>query len=145
MTFIPEPAQETEPGPIFGWPQKRTIWSCIKAKGVLLVRYFIFRSALFSIYLHNLRLSDEQRAQHDHPWSFITILLTSGYFEYTPKGKFWRPRFSILWRPAEWQHRLELVKPCWTLVFRFARRRDWGFFAPTGYINWRDYHQAMCD
>jgi hypothetical protein len=90
----------------------------------LLFRYFLIRSKYFGLYLHRLCRSDEDRALHDHPWTFISIILTAGYIEHTPTGaKQYRPG-AILYRPALWQHRLELSRPAWTLVFRFAKYRD---------------------
>jgi hypothetical protein len=52
----------------------------------------------------------------------------------------------VLYRPAEWAHRLELVRPTWTLVVRFRVRRHWGFFtARDGWVPWRDYSREYCD
>jgi hypothetical protein len=127
------------------WPRRRVIWSCGQAKGPLLTRYFLWHGHRLGIFLHHLHASDEDRALHDHPWSFLTCLLSGGYFEWTPAGRSWRRRFSILYRPAEWQHRLELVRPVWTLVVRFRRRRPWGFITPTGWQEWRAYGKDWCD
>lgn len=118
-----------------GWIQKKTIGYGTP----LLVRYFLFRSKPFAVYLHELCRSDEDRALHDHPWTFISIILSAGYIEHTTKGaRRYRPG-SILYRPAEWQHRLELDKPAWTLVFRFRRRREWGFICPAGWLAWFEF------
>jgi hypothetical protein len=57
----------------------------------------------------------------------------------------WRRRFSVLYRPAEWQHRLELVRPCWTLVLRWRYRREWGFITPGGWLHWLVYGKEWCD
>jgi len=105
----------------------------------LLIRYFLFRSKFLGVYLHSLCRSDEDRAHHDHPWAFISIILTQGYIEHTPQGKRWHGPGSILYRPAKWQHRLELQKPAWTLVFRFRRVREWGFHCTAGWIPWQEF------
>lgn len=137
--------------PVAGFPRRRVIWSCTAARGPLVTRYYLVETRAFAIYLHHLHTSDEDRALHDHPWSFVTCLLSSGYFEHTPSVqrlgtvKTWRRRFSILWRPAEWQHRLELVRPTWTLVLRFRRRREWGFETAKGWMDWRSYGKEWCD
>ncbi len=137
----------------------RIIMSCSAARGPLLTRYHLVKSRLFGIYLHHLHTSDEDRALHDHPWSFVTILLSGGYFEWTPGPqasrhvahaivcltRTWHPCFNILYRPAEFAHRLELVRPVWTLVFRWRVRREWGFFAPGGWLHWRKYSDEFCD
>ena len=63
---------------------------------------------------------------------------------------------SVLFRPASWAHRLELMDvPAWdgngnpsdvlipakTLVFTFKVMRKWGFFATNGWVYWRDYNK----
>lgn len=160
--------------PVHGWPRRRVIWSCDASKGPLLTRYFLIQTRWFALYLHHLHASDEDRALHDHPWSFVTFLLSGGYFEHTPMPEHdqqvcgcrdaswcpfnpaaskvtphtvrtWRRRFSLLWRPAEWQHRLELVKPTWTLVLRLRRRRQWGFITRSGWQDWISYGKEWCD
>jgi hypothetical protein len=142
---------------------RRVIQSCTVSKGPLLTRYHLLKTRWFGLYLHHLHISDDERALHDHPWSFTTVLLSGGYYEWTPTNqetkqlgelrlvgarvfrRTWYPRFSILYRPAEWAHRLELTGPVWTLVLRFRVRRRWGFFLPDGWIHWWDYTQAFCD
>jgi hypothetical protein len=99
------------------WFSKRVIPSCRAARGPLLTRYHLVATRWFGIYLHHLHVSDEDRALHDHPWSFVTVLLSSGYWEWTgrtlPGGvtRIWRRRLSVLYHPAEYAHRLELVRP----------------------------------
>lgn len=119
--------------------------SCQGAKGPLLTRYYLFERQRFGLYLHHLHQSDEARALHDHPWSFLSLLLSSGYWEHTVNERLWRRRFSLRYCPAEWQHRLELVKPTWTLVLRLRRRREWGFVTEDGWINWQEYESWYCD
>lgn len=134
-----------------GWPPRKVIWSCDGTRGPLLTRYFIVRNRFFALYLHHLHTSDEDRALHDHPWSFVTFLLSSGYWEWTPSAprigsiRTWHRRFSILYRPATWQHRLELVRPTWSLVLRFSYVREWGFITPNGWMDWRSYGKRWCD
>lgn len=144
--------------PPHGWPKRRVIWSCEAERGPRLTRYFLFQTRWAALYLHHLQASDTDRAMHDHPWSFVGFLISSGYFEWTPNReaarqgllrletlRTWKPRFSILYRPAEWRHRLELVKPTWTLVLRFRRRREWGFITPGGWLDWKSYGKEWCD
>jgi hypothetical protein len=127
------------------WPGKRVIKSC-NSDQPLLVRYFLLHTKPISIFVHHLMQSDEERALHDHPWSFLTILLSGGYWEHTTTERIWRRRFSILWRPAEWQHRLELDRPVWTLVVKFRSRREWGFILPgVGWQRWSHYLTEWCN
>lgn len=128
---------------------RRVIWSCAADRGLLLTRYYVIDRPSFGIYLHHLQTSDEDRALHDHPWTFITFLIGGGYYEWveTTAGlrEYWRPRFSVLYRPAEWRHRLSLVRPTWTLVIRFKARRLWGFWTPSGFMDHKAYGREFCD
>lgn len=55
------------------------------------------------------------------------------------------PRFSILRRPAEWQHRviLEGTKPVWTLVKTGVKERSWGFWVNNKLCPWRTYGKGV--
>lgn len=128
----------------------------------------------FSIKYHKILASDDP-CNHDHPWPFVTIILKGGYFEWTPihqedSGErmdsgmgvdgmpenchFHKPG-SIMYRPADWIHRLELMdanktdpeqevklEPAYTLVFTGKVIRDWGFITKNGWIYWKNYSKA---
>lgn len=100
--------------------------------------------------VHNILESDDA-CLHNHPWAFVSIILKGGYTEVSKElycdypGKEYNKVYygpgSILYRKANWAHRLDLTKPVWTLVFTFKRVQDWGFFTPNGFVNWRHYRQ----
>jgi hypothetical protein len=131
-----------------------------------LIRTTIFKCRWFQINIHKILISDYD-CLHDHPWSFISIILRGGYYERTfwrdaKMGEFERKWFeenskfgqvrdavrkkwyrpgSILWRPAEWKHSLEIPKgkTATTLVITFKRRRKWGFWTKKGWVFWKEY------
>lgn len=135
------------------------------------VPYLIRRTLLaigkwFSIKWHKILVSDDF-CHHDHPWPFITLILRGGYYEWTPSSQkdngiyiderinengihevchFHAPG-SIMYRPAKWVHRLELMKkdgievPATTFVITGKVIRDWGFFTKQGWIFWKNYTQ----
>jgi hypothetical protein len=108
-----------------------------------LIRYSLFSCRFFAIKVHNILLSDDE-CLHDHPWPFLTFLLSGGYFEHSIikhayKRFRYYGRFSLLYRPADYVHRLVIYKPVWTLVITFKKVRDWGFYTPRGFVNWRSY------
>lgn len=46
-------------------------------------RYYLYRGPRRPhVYLHHIIRSDYDRACHDHPWDFTSLILKSGYFEY---------------------------------------------------------------
>lgn len=96
-----------------------------------LIRRTLFTfGKFFSIKYHQILLSDDV-CPHDHPWSFITLMLKGGYYEWTPieqddtgktlaatvavdntiEVKKWHDVGSLMYRPASWRHRLELKRP----------------------------------
>lgn len=142
---------------------KRRGWgfyaSHIGPPGAPYMRRFIFRLPfkLGTVRLHQILRSDDDRHLHDHPFDFVSILLTGSYAETTPtpcdcdaesRGYHYRcdfeisptrrriwPRFSIVRKRAEDLHRLTLSRPLWTLVFAGPKRRDWGFATELGWVH----------
>lgn len=121
-----------------------------------LKRWFVIpRNPKFNIYLHKFCRSDDDRALHDHPWDFWSLILKGAYTEYTPDGAVRRPWLSLAHRKAEHAHRVELdaycdcpgtpiegivckETPVWTLFITTAKRREWGFLCG-GKIGWRHW------
>jgi hypothetical protein len=96
------------------------------------------------VFLHCFHRGDAEPYFHDHPWPFWSLILWGGYWEHAPSGKRWCGPLSLLRRPAEWQHRVEVPqgKRCWTLLFVGRAVRRWGFLCPgKGWLPWRQ-HQA---
>lgn len=104
-----------------------------------------------AVRIHHIKRSDNDRAFHDHPWWYVTLLLRGGYFEVQPKYKqglycgethTWRRPGTVLFRRAKSWHRLVLVNgsSAWTLFITGPKTRAWGFLAePRHKIYWRDY------
>lgn len=150
---------------------KRRVITRNDGEAYLIRRTLISFGTYFSIKYHKILASDDA-CMHDHPWSFLTIILKGGYYEWTPKkqkdsgeyvdsqlgvtGEYenchWHKPGSIMYRPANWIHRLELrsvnvrdveqlkIVPAHTLVFTFKVIRDWGFITKKGWIFWRHYN-----
>jgi hypothetical protein len=96
------------------------------------------------VYLHYFHNGDPEAYFHDHPWPFWSLILWGGYWEHTPRGRRWYGMFSLLRRPADWQHRVELPRGqrCLTLVWTGSKNRAWGFWCPSiGFLPWRE-HEA---
>lgn len=106
--------------------------------------------------VHHIALSDQDRELHDHPFDFVSFIVSGGYIEHTPQGRFVRKPGDFVVRRAEDTHRIELRKqalryedgkcvekievPAWTIVLRGPYRRDWGFITRPGvWIMWKDF------
>lgn len=91
-----------------------------------------------AIRVHEILRSDDDRAFHDHPWNYLTVVLKGGYFEVRPVFKdgiyrgdkrTWCGPGSVLFRRATDWHRLEVPEGtvATTLFTTFAYRQQWGF------------------
>jgi|TARA_B100000787_G_C16188887_1_gene296250 hypothetical protein len=74
--------------------------------------YVIFRNRPkwfpFNILIHEMLDNDHGDGVHTHLCPYITIILKSGYWETTKKGKFWRAPGYIGFRNANDLHRVDL-------------------------------------
>ena len=105
-------------------PHKELGW---KEIGEEFTRFTLLRTRWGNIYLHRLKALNEPPECHDHPWSFVTIILRSGYNEYHNGVWTWRRPGSILYRPAEFSHNVVTKGVAWSIVIVGRKRRNWGF------------------
>lgn len=116
----------------------------------LLFRWILLRTPWLCIYIHKLCRSDHDRALHDHPWSFVSVVLWGAYLEVTERCVIWREMFSVAYRPAAWRHRVVIedrAKPAWTLVFVGPQTRNWGFWPEGRFCFWKKYdsENGICE
>lgn len=135
----------------------------------LIRRHVLLKTPWFSLCLHEMTASDYDRALHDHPWPFISLVLREGYTEEVslPIGaktdwiRTSRVRWKdgrkivlvthspgdILFRPATHRHRV-IVGPRhpWTLILMGPRIRRWGFWIDGKWCWWRkhDNQRNIC-
>lgn len=115
-----------------------------------LLRWFIWpRNPRLNLYLHKFVRDDEDRALHDHPWWFISLVLKGSYSEIITDGEIQRHRFGIAFRRAIHRHRVVLDRstagvliPCWTLVLTGPRVRTWGFWCSKGFVPWQEFTKS---
>lgn len=94
--------------------------------------------------LHHIVASDDDRALHDHPFTFLSLILRGGYWEWLADGtRTWHGPGSLLLRSADVLHRIELggyvERPAWTIVLRGPYRRAWGFQRGGSWVHWREF------
>lgn len=125
-----------------------------------LLRWFVVpRNSFCNIYLHKFLRSDDDRALHDHPWTFLSLLLKGEYVEHRADGtQKHRKAGSVAFRRPNVLHRVELLQevvdfghftmhreaPAWTLIITGPKRREWGFLCPKGWVHWEyfDHHNG---
>lgn len=113
----------------------------------------------FSIRVHHIATADYDRHFHDHPFSFVSIILRGWYIESRPRTL--DPCFvtnrdfeasqvtsrmagSVAYRRCTDRHLIKDVPVggAWTLVFLTRRLQWWGFYTPAGKVHWKDYYNA---
>ena len=107
-----------------------------------LLRWFVIpRNHRLNVYVHKFLRDDDDRALHDHPWWFVSVMLRGRYLEVTKTGTRMRRAPSIAFRPATWTHRVALIdgQPCWTLIVTGRNARHWGFHCPKGWVPWEKF------
>ena len=100
---------------------------------VSMIRYYLVYFSGFEVYLHQF-LHDDSPLFHDHPWSFLSILLSGTYEENilgsTNIRKRHGPSFSLSLRQKK--HRVILPPGAKgvivSLVFAWGRRSRWHYF-----------------
>lgn len=114
----------------------------------LLRWWLIPRNRFMNVYLHCFLRSDDDRALHDHPWCWLSLVLRGGYTEHTiMAGGIHRRRAfgvgSLRVHRAGFAHRLEVPErgqECWTLFITGPRIRLWGFHcAERGWVDFRTF------
>lgn len=104
--------------------------------GRVYMRRWFVNTPLGSVRLHHIVTSDEP-AFHDHPWSFVSLVLRGWYVETHHDGvRTHRRWLSLAFRSARELHYISAVPPggCWTLVLTGRRRRRWGFAHRLGWL-----------
>lgn len=110
-----------------------------------LSRRIVIRTPFGSIYHHRIHRPDQDRHLHNHPWTFVSIVLSGGYTEVSQKRH--QPnrtsrharRFNVKRYGVDY-HRIAHVHPnTRTLVFCGPRRGGWGFLTKSGHTPWREY------
>jgi hypothetical protein len=81
--------------------------------------------------IHHWLGPDDDRAFHDHPWWFITLVLRGSYadYNYNPATVDQLRAGSVRFRPALHQHTVVPgARGAWTLVLTGPKSRNWGFW-----------------
>lgn len=94
------------------------------------LRRWAFLFGAFSVRVHHFYRSDDERAPHNHPWWFVTLVLRGGYTDVSPDGEDDHlSAGSVRYRPAHHRHTVRTDPGgCWTMVVTGPILRPWGFF-----------------
>lgn len=107
-----------------------------------LSRIKLIQTPWFGIFIHAIRTVDPRPTLHDHPWSFLSIILKGGYYErvFAEDGRIIPRRIKWFnWKPLgktpshKDAHTIFMLdrSPTWTLMFVGPKRRRWGYWENT--------------
>lgn len=117
-----------------------------------LFRRRLIQTPWFGVYLHDIFEPDGDRDPHNHPWSFLSVVLRGGYTERLHripwvdlswnKAQTWR-RGSVHYMGRDTAHRIIKTEPgLMTLIITGPRRSSgWGFFTEGGWVSWQEYEK----
>ncbi len=96
----------------------------------------------FKVMIHHFLPGSSDRDPHDHPRSFITIVLRGRYEDHRyPDGRVevMRPGIIRLRRATHSHKTMTSHEGCWTLVLMGPQIRAWGFWRDGEWIAFLDY------
>lgn len=95
----------------------------------------------FKLMIHYFVPGTEDPDPHDHPRSFVTLILRGHYVDVNRHGQREVMRVGKLrHRPAEHAHRtIAGPRGCWTIVVMGPQSREWGFWFDGVWMPSREY------
>lgn len=128
---------------------------------VYLDRWGIQHARIGGVLLHRMDAPDPGLDLHDHPWTFISIVLKGSYIEERADTRnapaiaafngeqrgiiVGRRRGSARRMRLDECHRITHLgsRTVWTLVLHGPRRRKWGFYLAEGYMGEQEYDETV--
>jgi len=109
-----------------------------------------------NVYFHIQVSHDPERPLHDHPWDNQSVILSGSYHEVmcmcgerpTMRNtiEFTRKPGDVIWRRANWSHRLFLpdgIPYTMTLFSTGPKAREWGFWYPKKWVPYTDVTRVI--
>lgn len=127
------------------------VWLWTDVRTEYITRLHLIKTPWFAVCLHWLNTPDPDPHLHDHPVSFLSIILRGWYKELSPRvfggggyrvEEFTHRRFN--WVRYSKRHRIIRVGPdTLTLCFMGPKRQEWGFYTARGKVMWKDYYALL--
>jgi len=94
------------------------------------VKRWVFECRWFSIRLHHWLYSDDLRHEHDHAWSFLSMVLVGKIIEVVDGNETVRKAGTVHYFPATYKHAVRVANDgAWTLLLTGPiSRPDWGMW-----------------
>lgn len=130
--------------------QRWAVWRWTYTPSGYITRLHLVKTPFGALMVHFLNGPDPEPDLHDHPVTFLSCILSGGYWElrkrdrstWYPPDKIYRWLFNFIRASIYDQHRIIWVAPH-TVTFCIVgpKTRDWGFHTPDGWVYWKDYNE----
>lgn len=126
------------------------LWRWTDVPSRFIVRLHLVMTPWFSLVLHWIKGPDPEPHLHDHPVSFVSLILWGAYTELRYQGPGRANRMvTHNWfnriQAGTWdRHRIVSVRPhTTTLCLMGPKRREWGYHLRSGrWMHYRDYQRS---
>lgn len=107
-----------------------------------ITRLHLVKTPWFALMVHWIHKPDPEPDLHDHPVTFLSLIVRGGYTEELSRGLVRRRRFNFI-RARTHVHAIRHVEPK-TITFCFVgpKVREWGYHTPAGWVHWKTYKQT---
>lgn len=125
------------------------VWRWTEVDSEYIRRLHLIKTPWFAICLHWILKPDPEPHLHDHPVTFLSLVLRGWYREerwtakrglHTTRNKWW----NFIRADYYDRHSIIDVGPkTLTICFMGPKTREWGFHAPDKWVYWKDYYAAQ--
>jgi hypothetical protein len=124
------------------------LWRWTYTDSGYITRLHVVKTPWFAVCLHWIRKPDAEPYLHDHPVSFLSIILRGKYAELRKTGgrteilvHRW---FNFVRADRRDRHRIVFTrKNTLTLCLMGPKTREWGFHMPEGWLGWKAYYARL--
>jgi hypothetical protein len=122
-------------------------WTLVDSEYI--TRLHVLKTPWFAICLHWINKPDPEPYLHDHPVTFLSIILSGGYTEQrsingqapTLVTHRW---FNFISATPYDSHTITEVRPnTLTLALMGPKTREWGFHIPGNWVHWKEYYRVQ--
>jgi hypothetical protein len=112
-------------------------------------RWRLLQTPLGSVYIHRIFKADQDKHCHDHPWSFVSVMLSGSYGIGNPNNASCRyysaPAVSVN-KSTKFHKIAQVVKgPLTTLVLTGPKNREWGYSVDGEWMHHKEYREKKRD
>lgn len=139
------------------------VWRWTDVDSEYIRRLHLIKTPWFAVCLHWILKPDPEPWLHDHPVTFLSVILRGWYVELrgerhylsAPKGSDWgavetvfklvhRRWYNFICASRDTMHRIEYAAPhTLTLCFMGPKRQEWGYRTNKGWVWYKEYKHEI--